>query len=265
MARVVPKEKSDLRLVAAAAKPGEEAATLRLTKTVRGGDDSTYTILLPGVVPDPLKISIHPNGEIQLKTRGAGLITRLNKEVLIGGLLSRSLDTIVARFLTPKLDGEPAEGFVLGSSPLLGLASRGAEEPLKDIDLSADSFLEGLTKVQIEGTSKLGEALSNLREYRLLPVKSVLLLVTESSEQPIVFLSLCDGPMGASRPDVQFPPEFPFPKSGLALMNSLAIFGGVLFTMPSESELARNGEGCGAWGYSWRHGPVHGLSRNAWR
>ena len=233
----MPKEKSDFRLVADEAKEGEDPAALRLTKTVRGADESTYTFLLPGVVPDPLKLTIHPAGEIQLKSRKAGLITRLNKEVLIQRLLSGSLDDTLARFLTPRLNREAAEGFLLGSE-LLPLGGAGTSAPLRDVDLSIGRFLDSLTKLQIEDATKIDKAIVRLREDGLLPEKTMLHLVTETTEEPIVFFSVLDRPLGKLPADIPIPNEFPFPKSFRALLNSLARYGGILFTMPSEAEIA---------------------------
>jgi hypothetical protein len=233
----VPKEKSDFRLVADKAVEGGQPAALRLSKTVRGGDESTYILLLPGVVPDPLKLSIHPSGDVHLQSREAGLITRLDKDTLMQSLLSGSLDDTLARFLTPQLDHEAAEGFVLGPD-LLALGLGGADRPLADVNLSIGQLVDGLTKIRIEDMTEVRDAIARLREDGLLPERTLLQLVTERSEKPIAFLNLMGRPLGERPVSVPVPEGFPFPKSFRALLDSLARYGGVLFTLPSEDEIA---------------------------
>jgi hypothetical protein len=104
----VPKDKSDTRIVVKGPGDGKPPEGLRITKTVRGKDASLYTFLLPGVDRDPLKVSIHPLGKIQLKLRGTGMITRLYKGALIEGLESGALDSTSEKFLRPRL-GSPSD------------------------------------------------------------------------------------------------------------------------------------------------------------
>jgi hypothetical protein len=232
----LPKEKSDVRLVAHESKQGAEPAALRLSKTVRGGDQSIYTLLLPGVVPDPLKLSIHPTGEIQLKTQKAGRVARLNMHDLIERLLSGSLDDILALLLSPRLEREAVEG-VLFVAGLPALFAGSPDKPLRDIDLSVDKLTAGLTRIRINDATKLGEAMSRLREDGLLPEQAMLLLAPETSDMQIGFVSLLDRPLDPIPTQVPLPEGFPFPKSMRALFYSLAKYGGILFTMPSESEI----------------------------
>jgi hypothetical protein len=238
----VPEDKSDFRLVAKAPAAGGPPVGLRISKVVRGKDDSIYTFLLPGVVPNPLKLSVHPSGEIQLKAKGAGLIARLNKDVLIDGLKSGALDAALAAFLTPKLRQERAEGFVL--RPDL-LATTGLEptKPLEDHDLELGRLLEGMTKVEIDDTRDIGRAIEVLRNEGLLPCKAMLQLATEGSDRPILFLSLLEKPL--TGPPATLPEGLPMPKTMQAFLDSIREYGGILFTMPDESDIQAIAEAVG--------------------
>lgn len=230
----MPEDKSDFLLVGTIPLNGRKPVGLRVTKVVRGKDESLYTFLLPGTVPDPLKLSIHPTGEIQLKSKRAGLITRLDQEALFDGLASGELDVKIARFLAPKLDHEPGEGFVL-SPDLVPTLRALPSEPLKDVEVPVDRLINGLTKVRIGDVSRLHEAIAILRKQNQLPPKATLQLVTESSDKPIVFLSLLERAIEGE--PVPIPEGTPFPKTLQAFLDSLRVYGGIVFTMPDEGEL----------------------------
>ena len=168
----MPEDKSDTRIVAKGPDDGKPLEGLRITKTVRGKDASLYTFLLPGVDPDPLKLSIHPFGEIQLKSRGAGLIARLDKGVLIEGLKSGALDSTLGKFLTPRLAHERAEGFILRPD-MFPISETKPDEPLQDVDMPLDAMLAGLTKIEIADTTELAKAIALLRQDGLLPPRTV--------------------------------------------------------------------------------------------
>jgi hypothetical protein len=230
----VAEDKSDFRIVAKSPVAGLPPAGLRITKLVRGKDESMYTFLMPGVVPDPLKLSIHPTGEIQLKTRGVGLITRLNRDELVAGLKSGSLDAALAKFLAPNLEQDGAEGFVL-LPDIIPTAIVQPGKPLEDHNLAVGEFFERMTKIQIDDSRELGRAIAVLRQDGLLPPKSAILLATDDSDSPIVFLSLLDAPLSAA--PAKLPEGLPMPKTMQALLDSLRLYGGILFTMPDESDL----------------------------
>lgn len=230
----MPEDKSDFRLVGAIPPDGSKPVGLRITKVVRGSDESLYTLLLPGVVPDPLKLSVHPGGEIQLKSWRAGLIARVDQGTITKSFQSGELDMAIAKFLTPKLEHEPAEGFLIGSD-LIAVSPSLQNEPLQDRDLSIDQVLASLRKVQIDDVARLPEALGILRHEGLLHPKTVLQLVTENSDKPIHFLSLLEEPVVGER--VPIPEETPFRHTMLAMLDSLGTYGGIVFSMPDEGEL----------------------------
>jgi hypothetical protein len=238
----VPEDKSDFRMVAKAPVEGTPPVGLRVSKIVRGKDESLYTFLLPGLVPDPLKLSVHPWGEIQLKSKAAGLIARLDKARLIEGLKSGELDAAAAKLLTPRLARERAEGFIM--RPDMFQPSTVVQgQPLRDQNVSIEELLESMTKIQLDDTSQLPQAITMLREDGLLPTNAILQLVNESSEKSIVFLSV--GPPLPDGPPVSLPEGFPLRKTLLALVESLRKYGGLVFTMPDESDLKRMAEALG--------------------
>jgi hypothetical protein len=207
---------------------------LRLTKTVRGRDESLYLFMLPGVVPNPLKLSIHPTGEIHLKAKRSGLIARLDRDVLIEKVKSGSLDAPLAKFLTPKLTQGAAEGFVIPPD-LFPQPRVKAGEPLLDVDFSMERLLEGMTKIELDNLADLPKALALLRSKGQLPPRTMLLLATESSDRPVMFVSLLSGPM-TNAPDT-LPEGLPFPKTLRSVFDCLRSYGGLLLTMPDENEL----------------------------
>jgi hypothetical protein len=230
----VPEDKSDTRIVVKGPGDGEPPDGLRITKTVRGNDASLYTFLLPGIDPDPLKLSIHPFGEIQLKSRGAGLITRLDKGVLIEGLKSGALDSTLGKLLTPRLAHERAEGFILRPD-MFPVSESKPDEPLKDVDMPLDAMLAGLTKIEIADTTELAKAMAVLREDGMLPPRTMLLLATEGADKPIVFVSALEKPLEGE--SLVLPEGSPMPKMMQAVLDSLREYGGILFTMPDEADL----------------------------
>jgi len=227
-------DKSDTRLIAAVPAAGERPVGLRLTKTVRGRDDSLYLFMLPGTVPNPLKLSIHPTGEIQLKANDVGLITRLNKDTLIENLKSGALDDMVSRLLSPKLPREPGEGFLVPPGLIPQMQPK-SDEPLKDVDFAVGEMLSGLTKVELDDLTELPLAIAWLREQGLLKPRGVLFLASATSDRPVVFINLLDRPAGGL-PE-KLPDGFPFPKSMQSVLDGLRQYGGLIFTMPDEPEL----------------------------
>ncbi|MCI4338741.1 MAG: hypothetical protein L3J68_00200 [Thermoplasmata archaeon] len=228
------KDKSDFRIVANPPKDGSPPLGLRLTKTVRARDESLYVFMMPGLVPNPLKLSIHPTGDIHLEAKGVGRIARVDKETLIESLKSGTLDEPLARFLTPKLRREAAEGFLVPAD-LVPHTEVKTGEPLADADLSIGTLLESMTKVELDDTTQLSKAIGLLRADGRLPPKTMLMLTTEGSVRPIVFLSLLDAPL-TSIPE-KLPEGLPFPKTLQGVADGLRKYGGILFTMPDESEL----------------------------
>jgi hypothetical protein len=231
----MPEDKSDFRIVGEEVVGGVPPPALRVLKTVRGRDESLYTFLLPGVVPDPLKLSIHPTGEIQLKSRRAGLITRIDREKLLRGLQPGEFDRAFAKFLSPSLMHEAAEGFIAGpnaipdSTPVL-------DQPLHDTNVTAGQLLAVLTKVQVDDISELPEVIAALREQGRLPSRATLHLVTRTSDKPIIFLSILDRPLEGVPDTFPIPEGFPFPRVFRALVDSLRLYGGLLFVMPDEAD-----------------------------
>jgi hypothetical protein len=230
----MPEDKSDMRIVAKPVDPGSPPVGLRLAKTVRGRDESLYMFMLPGVVPNPLKLSIHPTGEIHLAAKGAGIITRLDADKLIESLKSGSLDSTLSNLLTPNLPREPAEGFVVPPE-LMPEPGVKEGEPLKDVDLSVERLLEGMTKIDLDDLSRLPEAITWLRQQGRLPLKATILFASKSSDRPTVFVSLLDGP-AVTLPE-KVPDGLPFPKTLQALLDGLRNYGGLLLTMPDEAKL----------------------------
>jgi hypothetical protein len=230
----VPENKSDFRLRTRRSTGGTPPLELRVSKTVRGSDDSVYTFFLPGMVPNPLKLSAHPFGEIQLKAKGAGLIARLDKDRLIAGLKSGAADSAISKFLNPKLPRARAEGMIMRANKILGPPVL-PDAPLEDHDLDIERMLEAMIKVEIADVSKLGQAMSVLREDGLLPPRAMLLLEVDGSRAPIIFLSLLDEPLAGTPGEL--PVGFPLQKTIRALLDSLRDLGGIVFTQPSEAEL----------------------------
>jgi hypothetical protein len=230
----MPEDKSDMRLVAKAPTEGSPPAGLRLMKTVRGRDESLYLLVMPGVVPNPLKLSIHPSGEIHLKAIGAEVIARVDRDQLFENLKSGVLDGPIAKFLNPKLPRVPADGFFVPPD-VFDVPKVKAGEPLKDANVSMKRLFETMTKVELDKLSELPKAIQWLRAEGRLPQKGMLFLAPKGSDRPIVFVSLADAPW--KHAPEKLPEGLPYPKTFQALLDGLREHGGLLLTMPDENDL----------------------------
>jgi hypothetical protein len=230
----MPEDKSDMRLVANRPAEGSPPAGLRLLKTVRGNDESLYLLMMPGVTPDPLKLSIHPTGDIHLKARGVGLIARIDRDALFENLKSGTLDATLAKFLTPKLRHEVAEGVIVPPD-VFPFPEIKPGEALKDVDFSMDRLAERMTKIELDDLSELPKAIGWLRSEGHLPVRAMLFLASKGSDRPVVFASLMDS-VPKDLPE-RLPEGLPFPKSLQALFDRIRTYGGLLLVIPDEAEL----------------------------
>lgn len=72
---------------------------LRVVKSVRGSDSSTYLVPLPGLAPPGFKLSIHPSGRIHVKSRDEGLIAEGSLTLLPDALTDGTFDRIAASLI----------------------------------------------------------------------------------------------------------------------------------------------------------------------
>jgi hypothetical protein len=235
----MPKEEKEFAIVP---KPGSEAEPpplgLRIMKTVKMSNDSTYLIPVPDLIDSGLHFSFHPTGEIHLKDRDEGVIARINLRDVTPALFDGKLERLLSTFLQPPKAGKAAEGVIVPAKVFEQLGSVGSiAKGADDVVLVADELVGALDKVEIEDTGRLAVSLAWLRAQGYLKGRALLMLNVDGSKRATVFMNVFDTPPRAN-PAPNLPVGMPMKGLVEQLFTQLSTYGGFFVNIPDESEWA---------------------------
>ena len=221
-------DSKELSLVARRGLPG-----LRVMKTIRGSDSSTYLVPVPGLAPPGFKLSIHPSGDIHVKSRDDGLIAQGNLNRLPTALTDGTLDRLAASLLVRPKRQRALEGVIVPYRWLRRLAEWSGTEELR-----IDEFLTSVQPLELGDSRHLGTNLSLLRGTGYLGPLDIVLLSDRRPESTLSFINV------GFAPDIELPPfselrTLPLWRSLTLAFGHLREFGGILLSIPEGQRLVR--------------------------
>ncbi len=237
----MPDKEQELRIVARKGAEGEMPPGLRILKTIKTPRNDTYLVVAPGLAPSGLHLSLHPSGEIHLKSKDKGVIAKVELKDIVGSFQSGAMDEVLSALLSSPAPGQRATGAVVRPErlPMLDPSSGRAIQAI-----SVEDLAEMATPIEIDDTSHLAGHIDWLRQHGHLPVKGILTLELEASRDVVVFVNAY-----ANRPHIAekivLPRGVPMARTVHAVVDQLQIYGGFFVSIPNENSLAALAEKVG--------------------
>lgn len=205
----------------------------RVMKSIRGSDSSTYIVPVPGLAPPGFKLSLHPSGEIHVKSRDAGLIAQGNLKRLPTALTDGTFDRLAASLLVRPMRQRSLQGVAVPYHWLKRLGEWSGMEELR-----IDEFLTSVRPLELGDSRHLGPSLALLRSSGLLSPLDVVLLSDRRPESLLSFINV------GFVPDIELPPfselrTLPLWRSLTLAFGHLREFGGILLSIPEGQRLVR--------------------------
>jgi len=224
----MPTDSKELSLVPRRGFPG-----FRVMKVIRGSDSSTYLVPVPGLAPPSFKLSIHPSGEVHVKSRDAGLIAQGNLNRLPSALIDGTLDRLAASLLVRPMRQRALEGVIIPYHWLERLSQWSLTEELR-----VDEFLASAQPLQLGDSRHLSANLSLLRRGGYLGPLDMVLLSDRRPDSTLSFINI------GFTPDVELPPIHELRSLPLWRCLTLALghvreYGGILVSIPEGRRLVR--------------------------
>jgi hypothetical protein len=221
-------DSKELSLVARRGLPG-----LRVMKSIQGSDSSTYLVPAPGLALPGFKLSIHPSGEIHVKSRDAGLIAQGDLNRLPDAFTDGTVDRLAASLLVRPMRQRALEGVIVPYHWLRRFGEWSGTEELR-----IDEFLTSVQPLELGDSRHLGPNLALLRRAGYLGPLDVVLLSDRRPESTLSFINV------GFVPDIELPPisdlrSLPLWRSLTLALAQIRGYGGILVSIPEGRRLAR--------------------------
>ncbi len=206
---------------------------LRVVKSVRGSDSSTYLVPLPGLAPPGFKLSMHPSGEIHVKSRDEGLIAKGSLSRLPDALTDGTFDRLAASLIVRPRRQRAVEGVIIPHEWLMRLG-----EWSGSVELRIDQFLTSVQPLELGDSRHLGSNLSLLRMAGYLGLLDVILISDSRPDSTLAFINLGLG-MGkelARIPDLK---SLPLWRTLTLAVAQIQEFDGIFLMIPEGRRLVR--------------------------
>lgn len=206
---------------------------LRVMKSIQGSDSSTYLVPAPGLALPGFKLSIHPSGEIHVKSRDAGLIAQGDLNRLPDAFTDGTVDRLAASLLVRPMRQRALEGVIVPYHWLRRFGEWSGTEELR-----IDEFLTSVQPLELGDSRHLGPNLALLRRAGYLGPLDVVLLSDRRPESTLSFINV------GFVPDIELPPisdlrSLPLWRSLTLALAQIRGYGGILVSIPEGRRLAR--------------------------
>lgn len=231
----MPKEKREFRIIpiATEANDGSAKGGLPVMRSVRARDGGEYLVPMPGILPPGLHLSIHPSGELHLKSRDHGVVARLDLKRLVAGIKLGGLDSVFSELLREPRPGGKSVGTIIAHEFVNLVRQSGPTA-----ELPADRLVESMREVEIDDTRLIPDTLAWLRSEGFLTRGGSVLFRVGDDGRSSFFID-AGGPAAAESLPVDLPPELPFAGTIRAAAQQLRNLGGIMITFPENDELER--------------------------
>jgi len=188
---------------------------------------------LPGLAPPSFKLSIHPSGELHLKSRDEGLIARGSLNRLPSALTDGTFDRLAASLIVRPRRQRAVEGVIVPYEWLKRLANWSGS-----VELRIDEFLRSVQPLALGDSRHLGPNISLLRTAGYLRPLDVVLLSDRRPESTLSFINLGYG-VGKQLPTLADLRSFPLWRSLALAIAQIQEFGGIFVIIPEGRRLVR--------------------------
>ncbi len=250
-------EPRDLSIVLPPPTRGGKSAKLRILKSVAARDSGSYVVIMPGIGPPGLHISLHPSGEIHLRARDTGSLARADLARLRKAVADGTLDAIFSRLLSTPKARRSLSGVIL---PAELTAKFGEGQATTEIPMQ--EFLRSMKLVKLGDTRHLPKTLDWMRRSGHLRYRDTILLALDKPGGTLAFVDLQQG-APLDLPPVTIPAGIPFRRTLTATLAQLRDFGGIFVRFPEGKELDRIAEKVGLGGLTKALSRLHDAAKEA--
>lgn len=206
---------------------------LRILKAVDGSDSSSYLIPLPTIAPPGFKLSIHPSGEVHLKSRDLGTVSRgrIDFARLQLMALDGTFDRIFSGLITHPRRTRFLEGVLIPFSWAKKVTNWSGP-----LDLEIDELIHSLIPLRFGDTRHISSHLATMRDTRLLQPFDMIFTSDGRADATLVFVNLCKD----ARPpklEIEIPNDIGFRRTLESSISQVRSYGGLFLAFPEGRRL----------------------------